>query len=120
MNPISWWQRLFPARVVVAIFRDPLSFVRIAQPIGSVRYTNYPIEGLYRVVKYRDYSYSPGRPYVEVIGELMVRLSFGYPDDALRGTLIEQVINKEATFERGAGGRWTFAQRSLGEKANAA
>ena len=92
---------------IVTYYGNPLRVAMDACPIGSLYYSHYPVEGLYKVVGYRDYS-MPGNSNVAVFGELMVPLSFGYPDDSESGFFMEAIANRKRIPHRNAEGAWVL------------
>jgi hypothetical protein len=70
--------------------------------VGTIVYTNYPIEGLFRTVGYENET----NVSCTVIGELLIATDFGYPDPRCTGMILANILNKEAAFQRGVDGRW--------------
>ena len=65
-------------------------------PVGSYQHANSPVEGVYQVAAYDDL----GKGRIRILGKLILRTSFGYPDDVFRGYLICEVLNGRRSFVR--------------------
>lgn len=85
-----------------------LDGARESHPVGSIEYTNYPQEGFYEVLGYRM---DEVHGQTEILGRIVIKTDFGYPDDSCRGEIIALVINRKRGFARAPslGGQWVVS-----------
>lgn len=91
--------------------QNPMPVVERYHPIGSIEYSHrLRQEGFYSVCGYRDDSTpGPNGARIAIFGKMVLPTSFGYPDDACRGSILCSIINKQRTLRRGETGRWEVA-----------
>jgi hypothetical protein len=96
--------------VHIGDMQNPMPVVERYHPIGSIKHAHYPQEGFYSVCGYRDDSEpGPNGARVAIFGKMVLPTSFGYPDDACRGSILCSIINKQRTLKRGVTGHWEVA-----------
>ncbi len=97
-----WLNKPVIVRGILGCQNSP-EYVRVVScPIGTIVYSHYPVEGLFRCVGYCNEEVDS----VDIIGELVLATQFGYPDDSMRGFFLEAILNGKRRPFRAETGEW--------------